>query len=188
MNPIFLKNYSQNFVLAEPAVADQIFEDVMNLIKTEKTVEINFEGVKTMTTICGQKIFGRLYVELGGTDYFEKIKLLNHDDHLKIMIRKGIEDSLDEQEAARKKNTERTPAEKIKVHTDECGDKYVQIPVTVYVKIYLPEDLNPVAVTIHDIKSELRHLERIDLGELVLGELDVNKVEKERPIPKGIKK
>lgn len=69
-----------------------------------------------------------------------------------------------------------TTSKKIKVFTDEFGDKYVEVPVTVKVKLYLPEDLNPVGLTHNDVRLLSRDLERNDLGDLVLGELDTKNV------------
>jgi hypothetical protein len=179
MKPIFLKNYGE--ILTENAVADQICETIKKLLEIEYVVGIDLSGVKTMTTVFSKRLFGKLYIDLNGT-YFEKIKVMNHNEDLAILIRVGIEGALDEQEDQRKKNTVKAPTEKIKVYSED-DENYVQIPVTVFVKIYLPEDFNPAAVTVHDVRNQFRHLERIDLGELVLEQLDENNVERERPKP-----
>ena len=53
---------------------------------------------KTMATYCAKQIFGRLYLELGAEAFFDKIILTNTSNEMKLIIKIGIQNALEELE------------------------------------------------------------------------------------------
>lgn len=85
-----------------PLISDKkIGEDIYQLIKKglekDDTLHIDFSEVTSMATFCAKQIFGKLYIELGPNAFFEKIKFQNTNEDLKIIIKMGIQNALDDQ-------------------------------------------------------------------------------------------
>ena len=49
-----------------------------------------------MATFCAKQIFGKLYVDLGSENFFERIEILNASDDLKSIIKIGIQSAIQE--------------------------------------------------------------------------------------------
>lgn len=49
-----------------------------------------------MATFNAKQIFGRLYLELGSSDFFERINLKGTSENIKLIIRMGIQSALEE--------------------------------------------------------------------------------------------
>ena len=91
---IKLENYG-------PIISDKkIGEDISKLIEkslvSHNSVEIDFRNVISMATFCAKQIFGKLYIEKGAEFFFEKIKMSNVSDDLKIIIKMGIQSAIEE--------------------------------------------------------------------------------------------
>ena len=43
-----------------------------------------------MATYCAKQIFGNLYVTLGASVFYDKIRIANASDDLRVIIRMGI--------------------------------------------------------------------------------------------------
>jgi hypothetical protein len=85
-----------------PIVSDKIIgNDIYNLIKNalskNNSVNIDLTSIKSMATFNAKQIFGRLYLELGSNDFFDKIQLSNASEDLKIIIQIGIQNALDDE-------------------------------------------------------------------------------------------
>jgi hypothetical protein len=44
-----------------------------------------------MATFCAKQVFGNLYLELGPSDFFEKIRISNANDDIRTIIKIGIQ-------------------------------------------------------------------------------------------------
>lgn len=66
---------------------------------------------------------------------------------------------------------------KIKINTNEHGEKYVEIPVDFKVKIWLDKDVEK--LNMFQLNKLTNDLERIELGEEVLNNMRLDKVETE---------
>lgn len=85
-----------------PIVSDKIIgNDIYNLIKStlskNNSINIDLTSIKSMATFNAKQIFGRLYLELGSNDFFDKIQLSNASEDLKIIIQIGIQNALDDE-------------------------------------------------------------------------------------------
>jgi hypothetical protein len=49
-----------------------------------------------MATFNAKQIFGKLYLELGANEFFEKLEIKNASDDLKLIIRLGIQSAIDD--------------------------------------------------------------------------------------------
>lgn len=84
---IFLDEYICNEYLSK-----YIYETIKRIYDENKNgIIINLNNTKTMTTICSENIFGKLYVVLGNKKFFGNIKIKCSDVHLNRTIINGIE-------------------------------------------------------------------------------------------------
>lgn len=66
---------------------------------------------------------------------------------------------------------------KIKITNDKNDGKYVEIPISFKLKVYLDEETKK--INIFQLEKEINKLDRIDLGEMVLNNIDTDLVETE---------
>ena len=88
-----LKSYAPS--LSEKADAEKIRQQISALDPQNNIVEIDFEDIVAMTTICARLIFGQLYLDLGPELYNKNIKIIHCEETLEIIIRWGIESALE---------------------------------------------------------------------------------------------
>lgn len=81
-------------VINDKETGEALYSAIKVLLKENNTVEVNFSGVITMATFCAKQTFGRLYVELGPQDFFNRLVLKNANSDLKFIVRTGIESAL----------------------------------------------------------------------------------------------
>lgn len=94
MNTIRIENYAK--ILSREDLARQIYDAIMQCVPADDGIIIDMKGVITMTTQCAKLIFGKLYVELTPSVYFEKVKFVNKSQELDIIISFGIEHAIRE--------------------------------------------------------------------------------------------
>lgn len=94
MKEINLSQYGP--IVSSKTVGDEIY----NLIKThlikEEKLSIDLIDIKSMATFCAKQIFGRIYIELGSQQFFDRIILKGADNDLKTIIQIGIQHALEE--------------------------------------------------------------------------------------------
>ena len=78
-----------------PLVSSQeIGEEIHKLLLLEldqhEVIEVDLKSIKTMATFCAKQIFGQLYIKLSAERFFERIKLINVNEDLQMIIRLGI--------------------------------------------------------------------------------------------------
>lgn len=96
MKNIDLKKYSP--IISDKVVGAEIYSLLKGMLDNGEVLSIDLSKIHSMATFCAKQIFGRLYVELGSTAFFERIALKNANNDLKAIIQIGIQDALDETE------------------------------------------------------------------------------------------
>jgi len=91
---IDLKKYGP--LLSDKKIGDEIYQEIRINLDKEEIINIDFKHITSMATFCAKQIFGRLYIEMGPEKFFERIKLMNANEDLKIIIKMGIQNALDE--------------------------------------------------------------------------------------------
>lgn len=94
MKEISLSNYGP--IVSSKTVGDEIYKLINLSLTKEKKVIINLESIKSMATFCAKQIFGKLYIELGSQQFFDRITLKGADNDLKTIIQIGIQHALEE--------------------------------------------------------------------------------------------
>jgi len=91
---ISLKEYGP--ILSDKKVGEEILKKINEQLNKNKVLNIDFSEITSMATFCAKQIFGKLYINLGPEHFFERIKFLNTNDDLKIIIKMGIQNALEE--------------------------------------------------------------------------------------------
>ncbi|HEU4574929.1 MAG TPA: DUF4325 domain-containing protein [Chitinophagaceae bacterium] len=85
-------------ILSSKTAGEEIYNLIKNSLSKEQNITINLENIKSMATFCAKQIFGKLYIELGSQQFFDRITLKGADNDLKTIIQIGIQHALEEQE------------------------------------------------------------------------------------------
>ncbi len=94
MKEIKLASYGP--IVSSKTVGDEIY-NLINLTLTKETkITVNLEGIKSMATFCAKQIFGKIYIDLGSQQFFDRITLKGADNDLKTIIQIGIQHALEE--------------------------------------------------------------------------------------------
>lgn len=91
---IELKKYG--LIISDKASGKNIYENIKTHIKSHNKCVVDFQDVKSMATFNAKQIFGKLYLELGSNEFFEKIEIKNASEDLKLIIRLGIQSALED--------------------------------------------------------------------------------------------
>ena len=91
---IELKNYG--LIISDKDSGKIIYEKIKEQIEINEKCVVDFMEVKSMATYNAKQIFGKLYLELGSTNFFEKIEIKNASEDLKLIIRLGIQSALED--------------------------------------------------------------------------------------------
>lgn len=91
---IIMREYGA--IISDRALGEKIYHDINQSLKRHKTIVIDFKDIKSMATFNAKQIFGRLYLELGSSDFFERINLKGTSENIKLIIRMGIQSALEE--------------------------------------------------------------------------------------------
>ena len=83
-------------IISDKSVGMKIYDEISTTLKNKEVVNVDFIGVVSMATFCAKQIFGRLYIELGADVFFKRVKFINVNEDLKIIIKMGIQSALDE--------------------------------------------------------------------------------------------
>lgn len=98
MTTIFLFKFGA--VINDTQTGATIYNTIKQALeKPSNQVEVELLGVITMATFCAKQIFGRLYVEMGQSDFFARLIMKNATSDLKFIIRTGIESALEDIQA-----------------------------------------------------------------------------------------
>jgi len=94
MKEINLTSYGP--IVSSKTVGDEIYKLINLTLTKESKIIVNLEGIKSMATFCAKQIFGKLYIDLGSQQFFDRITLKGADNDLKTIIQIGIQHALEE--------------------------------------------------------------------------------------------
>lgn len=98
MKTLSLNSYGP--IISDKSVGEKIFWSIYHILETNEPVTVDLGAIKSMATFNAKQIFGQLYVKLGASSFFQKVKLQNVTDDLKIIIQIGIQNALEDSESA----------------------------------------------------------------------------------------
>lgn len=90
---ISLQDYAP--IIVGDDVAESIYQEIKKELVNNSIVEIDISTIRLMVTKCSKMIFGRLYMELGGEDFYNRIHIFGASENIKAVIRAGIQLSID---------------------------------------------------------------------------------------------
>lgn len=94
MKIIELKKYGP--IISDKIVGDEIYQLINENLKNHQNISIDLTGIISMATFCAKQIFGRLYLSLTSEVFFERIELTNVSDDVKLIIKIGIQNAIEE--------------------------------------------------------------------------------------------
>ena len=84
-------------IISDQETGNMIFQEIKKELNSTSTpIKVNLNDVITMATFNAKQIFGKLYLELGPTNFFDKIIILNANDDLKLIISLGIQSAVND--------------------------------------------------------------------------------------------
>ena len=92
MKQLSLSKYAP--IISDKDLGNEIYNQLNNYLSGGKKVELDLAEIKSMATFCAKQIFGRLYVELGPQDFFDRLILKNANNDIKTIIKIGIQHTL----------------------------------------------------------------------------------------------
>ena len=84
-------------IISDKEIGEQILNTIRKSLSVNNKVIINLSGVLSMATFCAKQIFGTLYIELTSEVFFERIEFINVTDDLKLLIKIGIQNALEDE-------------------------------------------------------------------------------------------
>lgn len=87
-------------IVSDKQTSNEISLLINNELERNQHVVIDLSGIKSMATFCSKQIFGRLYLSLGAQKFYDKIKISNATEDIKLLIQIGIENALEEEQGA----------------------------------------------------------------------------------------
>lgn len=96
MKKIDLRPFGPSITMASQG--EEIYKLIKQNLEKEDGVQLNFDGIVSMTTYCAKLIFGTLYSELTPSVFFQQIELLNLSEGMSRTIREGIAAKLSDEQ------------------------------------------------------------------------------------------
>ena len=94
MKNINLDNFGP--IISTKESGNKILKLINDGLKSNQQIQIDLNKIRSMATFCAKQIFGKLYVDLGSENFFERIEILNASDDLKSIIKIGIQSAIQE--------------------------------------------------------------------------------------------
>lgn len=94
MKEINLDKYSP--IISDKGIGDEIFNLIKKELEVQEVVSLDMSRIKSMATFCAKQIFGKLYMEIGSEAFFNKLHIKNASDDLKVIIKVGIQNALED--------------------------------------------------------------------------------------------
>nr|WP_315419956.1 STAS-like domain-containing protein [uncultured Pedobacter sp.] len=92
---ISISNYG--LVISDQKIGDEILANIESMLLKSETVTVDFAHVKSMATFCAKQVFGYLYIKLTSEKFYERLIFKNVNEDLKLLIRIGIQNALEDQ-------------------------------------------------------------------------------------------
>ena len=83
-------------IIGSRSIGEEIFEVITKELDNNSVVVLDVGSLKSMATFCAKQIFGRLYVQMGAQEFFERINIKGADRDLKTIIQIGIQHAIEE--------------------------------------------------------------------------------------------
>ena len=83
-------------IISTKESGNQIIELIGRGLKSNQKIQIDLKSIRSMATFCAKQIFGKIYIDLGSENFFERIEILNASDDLKSIIKIGIQSAIQE--------------------------------------------------------------------------------------------
>jgi len=77
-------------IISSQEIGEEIYKLITSKLDENQTIEVDLKSIKTMATFCAKQIFGQLYLSLTPEIFFDRVKLINVNEDLKMIIRLGI--------------------------------------------------------------------------------------------------
>lgn len=94
MNSVNLNKYGP--IISDKILGDEIYNLLQASVVKYDCTSVDLSAIKSMATFNAKQIFGRLYIELGSSKFFEKLRFVNASEDLKIIIQIGIQNALED--------------------------------------------------------------------------------------------
>lgn len=92
MNTIDLSSYGP--IISDETKGKEIFDAMCRLLSNNNSIIVDMRNVKSMATFCARQIFGKLYLKLGASGFYNRVAIKNATDDLRTIIRLGIESEI----------------------------------------------------------------------------------------------
>lgn len=92
MKKLSLEKYKP--IISDKDIGDEIYNHIKTILSKGEKVEIDMGEIKSMATFCSKQIFGKIYIELGPANFFEKVIIRNASNDIKSIIKIGIQNAI----------------------------------------------------------------------------------------------
>lgn len=83
-------------IISDKVIGLEIYDKIKELDPAQNKVIVDFMEIKAMTTFCAKQIFGRLYVELTSSVFYNNVILKNVTEDVKFSINYGVKSAVDD--------------------------------------------------------------------------------------------
>lgn len=85
-------------IISDKNKGEEIFKLLYESAVANDFINLDLSSIKSMATFNAKQIFGQLYLKMGPESFFEKIRFVNTSDDLKLIIKIGIQNAIEDQE------------------------------------------------------------------------------------------
>lgn len=82
------------FIISDQMTGKDIFKAIKEVLETDEKCIVDFSNVKSMASFNAKQIFGKLYMDLGEEDFFNKIEIRNTTADIRMIITLGIQSEI----------------------------------------------------------------------------------------------
>lgn len=83
-------------IISDKKIGDELYRLIDETLKNQDKVIIDLSEIISMATFCAKQIFGKLYISLTPELFFERIEFINVSDDIKLIIKIGIQNAIEE--------------------------------------------------------------------------------------------
>ncbi len=94
MKAIEFKKYGP--IISDKKIGEELYKLIDDTLKNQDKVVIDLAEIISMATFCAKQIFGKLYISLTPELFFERIEFINVSDDIKLIIKIGIQNAIEE--------------------------------------------------------------------------------------------
>ena len=82
------ENYSE--AITNEQVGLKLKIEIDKELQSSDVIEVDFDGVLTMTTNCAKQIFGEMYEKMGAEQFYRRIIMIAANEDIQLSITQGI--------------------------------------------------------------------------------------------------